>query len=245
VVLSYGKVLAGQVAAAAGGQLLAAYLHGSSVLGGWRPDRSDIDVLLLTAGELAGPALSGVTAALLATVSQCPGRDLECSVVSAEQAASPGEPWPFLLQVQAGPDRASPRVVRGEAMPGDANLLMPYAAARSAGWPVYGPPPMALIGPIPRPAILSYLAGQLAWGLRHAPEAYGVLNACRALVFLTDGLIVSKISGGETALHRGGPADIIQPALDQQRGLAAERPPGPAAARYVTSVATALRLAAS
>jgi streptomycin 3"-adenylyltransferase len=250
VLISYGELLAGRAASAAGGQLEAVYLHGSAVLGGWRADRSDVDVLLVTARELAGPALDDVTAALLATVGHCPGRALECSVVTAEQAARPGEPWPFLVHVQAAPggagnDDAAPRIVRGAAVSGDADLLMHYAVARSCGWPLQGPPPRALIGAIPRPDILGYLAAELAWGLAHAPEAYCVLNACRALVYLADGMIVSKISGGETALRRGGPPALIRRALDQQRGQASEQPPQRDAAGYVANVAAALRSAAA
>jgi hypothetical protein len=57
---------------------------------------------------------------------------------------------------------------------------------------------------VPRRAVLDYLAGELGWGVGHAPEAYAVLNACRALVFLTDHKIVSKIAGGGP--HTGQPA---------------------------------------
>ncbi len=253
VVLGYADQLAGQVAAAAPGQLRAAYLHGSAVLGGWTA-RSDVDLLLVTGGELAGQALARVEAALLASVSQCPGRDLECSVVSAAQAARPSEPWPFQLHIQArapgagppGAQRAeSAQVLRGTEQPGDADLLMHYAVARSSGWPVVGPPPATLIGAIPREVILGYLASELDWGREHGQEAYCVLNACRALVFLADGLIVSKLAGGQTALRRGGPAALIQRALDQQRGLATPRPPGPDAAGYALTVAATLRAAAA
>jgi hypothetical protein len=79
---------------------------------------------------------------------------------------------------------------------------------------------------VPRRAILDYLAGELRWGIEHAPEAYAVLNACRALIYLTDQQIVSKIAGGEAALRRGaGPAEVIQRALGQQRGSEPDRPP--------------------
>ena len=43
-------------------------------------------------------------------------------------------------------------------------------------------------GVVPRRVILDYLAGELHWGAGHAPEAYAVLNACRALIYLTDGM---------------------------------------------------------
>jgi streptomycin 3"-adenylyltransferase len=84
---------------------------------------------------------------------------------------------------------------------GDADLLMHYAVCRAAGWPAYGPPPQELIGAIPRRAILGYQASELSWGIEHASEAYSVLNACRALSYLSDDTIVSKIAGGQAALR--------------------------------------------
>jgi len=96
---------------------------------------------------------------------------------------------------------------------------MHYAVCRAAGWPVCGPPPQDLIGAVPRRAIPGYLAGELGWGIGHAPEAYAGLNACRALVYLADHTIVSKIAGGHAVLSRGaGPAKVIERALAQQRG---------------------------
>jgi streptomycin 3"-adenylyltransferase len=93
-----------------------------------------------------------------------------------------------------------------------------------AGWPVCGPPPQDLIGVVPRRAILDYLAAELGWGIEHAPEAYAVLNACRALSYLTGHKIVSKIAGGEAVLSSGtGPAGVIERA-----GPAARQRTGPA-----------------
>ena len=94
--------------------------------------------------------------------------------------------------------------------------------------------------------ILGYLADELGWGLAHAPECYAVLNACRALVFLSDGTIVSKVAGGLAALDRASaPPGLVRDALDQQQGRTPERPPGPAAISFVTGVAAALRAAAA
>lgn len=122
---------------------------------------------------------------------------------------------------------------------------MHYTVCRAAGWPVRGPAPAELIGSVPRPVILGYLADELRWGIEHAGEAYAVLNACRAQVYLADGRIVSKVAGGRIALARGrGPAEVIGRALDQQQGHAPQRGPGPDAADFVLAVAGALRGAA-
>ena len=227
-------------------RLDAAYLHGSAALGGWVPALSDVDLLLITSDDITSAELEALARALVDTSGHCPGRGLECSAVTLSQAAEPAPPWPFLLHVATGPDEpGGHRVVHGCAGTGDTDLLMHYAVCRAGGWPVRGPAAPELIGAVPRPAVLAYLADELRWGLDHAPEAYAVLNACRAAIFLTHGQIVSKIAGGESALRTGsGPADVIGRALAQQRGLETGHTAGPDAAAFVLDVAQALRAAA-
>jgi hypothetical protein len=243
-VLAYARLVAARAASLSGGRLLAAYLHGSAVLGGWTAARSDVDLLLVTGGDLPGQMLDAVAGAVVAAGADCPGAGLECSMVTAAQAAGPRPPWPFLLHVNLAAGQR--KVVSGAGHAGDPDLLMHYVVCRSAGVPVLGPAPGELIGAVPRPAILGYLADELGWGLAHGSEAYAVLNACRALIFLADGEIVSKVAGGLAALDRGlGDAAAIERALDQQRGNAPPAAIEPAAAAFVRSAAAVLRDAAA
>lgn len=240
---SYAMRLAGELDTLLGGALAAAYLHGSAALGGWLADRSDVDILFVVPDDLHGEAAQA-GGPLTRSGSRCPGRGLEASIVTMSQAARPAPPWPFVLHVSYGDGGQT--LVPGDAMPGDPDLLMHYAVCRVAGIAVAGPSPAAMIGAVQRPQILAYLAGELAWGLANAPENYAVLNACRALVFLDDGRIVSKIAGGLAALSRGiGPPGVVQRALDQQQGVAPERAAGPDAILFVRESAAALSAAAA
>jgi hypothetical protein len=244
-VAEYARLVGRAATAAAGNQLVAVYVHGSAVLGGWVPDRSDVDILLLAGDEVDHSSLEGIGLALASTASACPSRKgLESSVVLAREAAEPRPPWPFLLHVTTG--GGAPAIIAGADSPGDPDLLMHYAVCRAAGWAVQGPPARAQIGAVPREVILAYLADEAGWGLENAPEAYAVLNACRAIVFLADGQIVSKVAGGQIALRRGlGPAALIERALAQQEGLAAEVRPAPDAVEFVRATAATLRAAAA
>lgn len=244
-VAGYVRELTGQLIAVSGGVLQAAYLHGSAVLGGWVPGRSDVDMLFVTADGIGSGVVERMGQALYEAAGRCPGRELECSVVTVAQAGQPAPPWPFVLHVAAGPGEPGRVVHPGGRSPGDADLLMRYAVCRTASWPVFGPPAGELIGVVPRRVILDHLAGQLAWGIEHASEAYVVLNACRALIYLTDGTIVSKIAGGEAVLSSGaGPAEVIRRALGQQRGTEPGQPPAADAVGFVLATAAALRSAA-
>jgi hypothetical protein len=102
-----------------------------------------------------------------------------------------------------------------------------------------------VIGGVPRPVILDYLATELGWGLEHASEGYAVLNACRALIYLDDGQIVSKLAGGRLAAARGlGPTAVISRAIDQQERGSGEPGVAPDAVAFVRSAAARLRAAA-
>jgi hypothetical protein len=240
-VLGYAEALIGRLVTVSAGRVQAAYLHGSAVLGGWLP-ASDVDLLVITADGTSAGMLGRLAEALTGPRQACPGRGLECSVVTRSAAGEPGPPWPYLLHVVTGPQEpGGSRVILGADSGGDADLLMHYAVCRAAGWPVCGPPPDQIIGAVSRQRILAYLAGELRFGLEHGTEAYAVLNACRALVYRADGLIVSKLGGGESALRRGlGPAELIRSALAQQRGQAAQRSPGADAAAFVQAAAALL-----
>lgn len=249
VPLEFAAGLAATLAWRLGRGLAGAYLHGSAVLGGWTASRSDVDLLVVLADDLDAEQIQEAGEVLLAAAGQAPGRGLESSAVTASAAAEPGPPWPYVLHLRHPDDSSQPggepSLVSGDGHAGDPDLLMHYAVARAAGQAVAGPAPAALIGPVPRPLILEYLAGELDWGLTHAPESYAVLNACRALVYLRDGGIVSKVAGGRAALDRGwGPAGTVRTALDQQLGRKAERPPGQDTAQFVAQTARELRDAA-
>jgi len=237
----YAGRLTAELSALIAPALAGAYLHGSAALGGWVAGRSDVDVLFVVADDVTTEAVAAAED-LLATAPGCPGRGLECSLVTVSQAARPAPPWPFVLHVNCCDGG---RMRLGASMAGDADLLMHYAVCRAAGITLAGPPPAEAIGPVARAVILRYLAGELAWGLANAPECYAVLNACRALVFLDEDRIVSKIAGGLTALDRGaGPAGVIRRALDQQRGRVPERPAATDAVAFVQRAAATLRDAA-
>lgn len=240
---AYASRLAFGLAELLSDRLTAAYLHGSAALGGWVAERSDVDVLIVAAGDLPGRALASAGDLLMRAAAASPGRGLECSVVTAGQAARPAPPWPFVLH--AGLSQGQPVLVSGAARAGDADLLMHYAVCRTAGITLAGAPPAAVIGSVDRAVILDYLARELDWGLANAPESYAVLNACRALVYLNEARIVSKVAGGLAALRSGiAPPGPVRRALGQQQATMPEQAAEPDAVAFVQATVAALRAAA-
>lgn len=240
-VVTYGRLLAAALAISSGQRLVAAYLHGSAAMGGWQAARSDVDLLIVVQEDIPSPDDLAVEQTLLDNASTCPGTGLECSVVLAQQAASPTPPWPFVLHIQSIRGEEM-RLVRGDTMEGDPDLLMHYAVCRAAGVPLLGQDPGNVIGVVPRDTILAYLVDELSWGVAHGSKAYAVLNACRALVYAADGSLVSKLSGGRLALDQGlGPADVIARALDEQEGRISPTAITATATEFVRLVANSLR----
>jgi len=220
-------------------------VHGSLALGGFEPVVSDVDVLVIVDDRPPlGPTGWRKLGGDLATAA-VPGRGIELSVVDLVAAARPAPPWPFLLHVATEPAGAgvSPKVVLGEGHGGDPDLLMHYAVAREAGVTRPARPVDELVGEVERPAVLRYLVDELAWAVTNAGESYAVLNAGRALRYLLDGSIVSKLDGATTALAEGAPAAIVERALDVRRGRVADRDPTEPALAFVA--ATRRRLAAA
>jgi hypothetical protein len=220
--------------------LIATYLHGSGALGGFVAGRSDVDVLVVCHDEALHPGeLIAAANTLRAATDRCPGRGLELTMVASRHARHPAAPWPFLLHVST--NLGDDAVGLGSQVPGDPDLLMHYVVCRAAGVAVRGPEPAELVGEVARSDVLGYLRGELRWAVENAPEAYGVLNACRALAYLERGEIVSKVDGARYALDHGGPAQLITAALAMQLGDAPHRPPGAAAQRFLAEVAHRLR----
>lgn len=226
-VSAYSRRLAETLNVSGGGRLVGAYLHGSAAMGGWLPNRSDVDLLFVIEDATTAEVLPALEQVLVDSAPACPGTGLECSVVSATQASAPRAPWPFLLHVQSSRGQST-RIIQGTTLEGDPDLLMHYLVCHACGVPVLGGEPQAVFGTVPRSIVLAHLATELLWGVEHGSEAYAVLNACRALVYATQGDIVSKIEGGRRALDEGlGPPGVVARALDEQRGM---RPPQTVAA---------------
>jgi streptomycin 3"-adenylyltransferase len=218
-VLRFAVELDRQVRSVVGDRLVATILHGSAALGGFVPDRSDVDVLMLIdPSDISAEVLQVLAEQIHVAADGCPGVGLELSLVSTATAARPDPPWPFLLHVATRVVDA--KTVVGIDHEGDPDLLMHYAVCRAAGIAVTGPPPDQLIGEIGRDQILGYLRSELAWAGQHADPTYGVLNACRAWQFAVTGELVSKLDGASWALDIGGPEGVIASAVASQTSSA-------------------------
>jgi hypothetical protein len=212
--------------------LVGVYLHGSAVLGDWDPRASDIDVLVII--DEYSTAIAARLAAVLGARRDCPGRGVEVSLVEAHAAAAPTAPWPFVVHVTTAPDDR--KTVWGNPSRGDPDLILHYLVTRSFGWAAYGPAPAMVIGPVGHDVVLGQLATELRWAIKHAPESFAVLNACRARRYRDEQIVCSKSDGGRWALAQHLQPALVHRALDDRlRGVA--RPVTEVAAAFVLAIA--------
>jgi predicted nucleotidyltransferase len=196
--------------------LVGVYLHGSAVLGGYRAHGSDVDVLAVTAAPVDRAVQAGIANRFISTARRWPESALEISVITAATAADLGD-CPFEVHVVVSDDEV--KTVLGAGADGDPDLILYAEVCRRHGLTVYGPPASQVFGPVPQPRLIRAVRDEVRWGLEHGHLSYGVLNACRALRFATDGVLCSKLDGGMWMLDRRDEAVIRQALADQCEGV--------------------------
>ncbi|MFI0976181.1 aminoglycoside adenylyltransferase family protein [Streptomyces sp. NPDC021093] len=132
-----------------GGDLIGAYLHGSSVLGGLRP-ASDVDVLLVSRrsmGERERRALLGGLLGISGSGDMA--RPVELTVVVQSEV----QPWrypptcDFLYGEWLRAEYEAGKVPRPEPLP---DLALLITMALTGDRPLAGPPPTQVFDPVPR-----------------------------------------------------------------------------------------------
>ncbi len=206
---------------ALGEDLVAVYLHGSAVLGGFRWDRSDLDIFALTRAALSDRQFRQVVRALEPLV--YPANGLEFSLMTTGQASQPEFPAPrFQLHQTTDGQYGTGKVIDGRAREGDSDLILHLVVCRDSGVAIVGPPPRSLLAEVPEKTILSAMRHEIRWARDHAPEEYLVLTSARVWLFVETHRISSKIEAGEWAAKRYPEPAVIEGALVRQRGAAAE-----------------------
>ncbi len=209
-----------------GDDLVAAYVHGSAVLGGFQAGRSDVDVLVIVRAQIGRERLEALADAV---------RDasLELDVITLASAERPQHPAPFELNVSASGTSL------GEDHGPYGDGILHLAVARAAGFALAGPPPGEVIGEVPREWLLGEFQSELDWALEHAPTAYQALNAARGWRFASEGVICSKLKGAQWAMGRGYD-DVLRDAVAYQEGDDSRAPDAAAAAQIVARAQQAL-----
>lgn len=209
-----------QVQATLGPQFLAMYLYGSLALGDFTLTRSDIDFVVVTAGDLPPDLIAALYTmhADLAAREIPWGGELEGSYIPQHILRRPDPSAPRYPTIERGETlRLNPRTTGG---------LIQRTILREHGITLAGPPPTHWIDPVaPDDLRQEALAIAQEWlaplaanpvSLRSTGyQSYTVLTICRMLYTLEHGTIVSKPTAARWAQTALGPrwAPLIAYAL--------------------------------
>lgn len=214
-----------------GGGLTGIYLHGSLALGCFNPALSDLDLLVVVRSPLAPDRKRALIAALLPlSRAPCP---VEMSVLTEEQLHPWRYPTPFELhyseewrdayeaELSSGAWRMwqSPQ---GE----DTDLAAHITILHRYGIVLVGAPIAAVFPPVPEADYCAALLNDFQGIGEHITNnpVYWILTSCRIWLYLTEGAILSKQEGGQSALTRlsGEWQPLVAQALAMYQGLATE-----------------------
>lgn len=192
-----------------GDAALAAYLYGSAVAGGLRPD-SDLDILVVSGRSLTGDERAAVIQRLLPISGRRavggPVRSLELTIV-ARPALTPWR-YPPSVELQYG-DWMRAQLERGERPEWphtDPDVAVLVETARRAAMPLHGPPIAGLLEPVPRTDLVRAIVDSipiLMPGIENGDDTRnGLLTLARIWTTLATGDIRSKDEPATWALAR-------------------------------------------
>ena len=185
------------------------YLHGSLAMGCFNPQSSDIDILVTTQNPIA-PVARRALAKLFLESSNLP-RPLEVSFLHRKQLANWQHPTPYDMHYSESwrsryqsclEQRNLDLWSTSENYDGD--LAAHITITRQRGICLWGQPILQTFPMVPKEDYVQSIVSDFHWANERITEnpVYNVLNACRVLAYLQEGLICSKEEGGDWTLDR-------------------------------------------
>ncbi|HEX6280453.1 MAG TPA: DUF4111 domain-containing protein [Pyrinomonadaceae bacterium] len=196
-----------------GRDLTGVYLHGSAAIGGFSFQQSDIDYVALIADPLRPSERQRLAQGFLGGYGDgVPAKGVEMSIV-LERFAGPGFRYPTPYEFHLGTEEQ----IRQHASPHKEEMVDPDLAAhftiiKQRGICIYGKPVDEVFDDVPREFYLDAIIADAEENFRNIHSKtddspcrvpmYAVLNFCRVLAYIDDGLIASKLEGAEWGLSQ-------------------------------------------
>jgi streptomycin 3"-adenylyltransferase len=174
-----------------GANLRGMYVYGSLAFGCYHPERSDVDVLVLTERALA-PETHQPLFEALRQIGDPP--TLEISFLAAPELEPWRHPCPCQLHVSGSAE------VRHHL---NHDLAAEITNARARGVALVGPPAEDALPRVPERDFLDSIRRDVEWARAHVEERpeYAVLNSCRVLAYDRERTVMSKAEAAEWGLR--------------------------------------------
>jgi streptomycin 3"-adenylyltransferase len=189
------------------------YVHGSVAFGCFDWNRSDIDYIAVVNEALPLDVKTALMKKTARINEAAPPKGLEMSVVLKEHCLNFKYPTPYELHFSSSHREAAGGL--------DKDLAAHFTVIKHTGIVLCGEPVDSVFGDVPHEFFFDSIKSDVESA--EAGACY-VLNLCRVLAYKQDGLILSKIAGGEWALKNitGSYSEVIKAALknaEADRGL--------------------------
>ena len=185
--------------------LTGVYLHGSSVMGCFNPQKSDIDLIIVADRPLSDPVKREFMDMVAGYSAQGPAKGIEMSVVLREVCRPFVYPTPFELHFSEGHREwfeEDPDGYIREMNGTDKDLAAHFTVINKRGRCLYGAPVEDVFGEVPDSDYMDSLWYDIEGAADEIAEytLYLTLNLARVLAYKEKGLVLSKKEGGEWAL---------------------------------------------
>ncbi|KEQ26384.1 aminoglycoside adenylyltransferase domain-containing protein [Paenibacillus tyrfis] len=181
------------------------YLHGSLAMGCFKPDKSDIDLLVVAKRSVTAETSRRIANKLLAIDDGLPNEGgIELSVILESILGEFVYPTPFEFHyspLHRDKYRTDENYICGDQE--DPDLAAHLTVTYHRGIALYGKPLPEMMQPIDKRLYVKSILHDVEdapQGVLEAPEYY-VLNLCRVLYYLKEGVVSSKREGGEWGLE--------------------------------------------
>ena len=185
--------------------LVGIYLHGSSVMGCFNPEKSDIDLIIVVNDKMSDASKKAYMDVVVDLNAFAPAKGIEMSIVRKEVCNPFVYPTPFELHFSAMhlkwyKDNPEDYILKMNGT--DKDLAAHFTIIGKRGKCLYGLPIEDVFAEVPKADYMDSIWNDIA----EAPEEitentmYLTLNLARVLAFAKEGLVLSKKEGGEWGL---------------------------------------------
>jgi predicted nucleotidyltransferase len=183
--------------------LIGIFLHGSLAMGCFNPESSDIDILVVVEKDISFNEKRKLVDLVLKLSNESSKNDFEISVILKEDANSFKYPTPFILHYSSMYKERyinDPGFICGNGI--DPDLSSHITIIIERGICLFGKQINQVFGPIPKEYYIKSIIGDIESAKESIVETpvYYILNLCRVLYYLREGVICSKKDGGEWGL---------------------------------------------
>lgn len=187
-------------------KLTGVYLHGSMAMGCFNPKKSDIDLIVIVENSVSDMQKMQFMERIVSLNKQAPSKGLEVSIVKREYCNPFIYPTPFELHFSPAHLQWFHDDPQGyiENMKGvDIDLAAHFTMINHYGIVLCGEAVEKVFAEVPR----KDYADSICADVENAKEeiidnpVYIILNLCRVIAFLEDGLYLSKEEGGKWAME--------------------------------------------